>query len=467
VTRAVSRHRLLGVGVALATLFVTATPGAAGVLNASWTMPTTNADGSPLTDLASFRVYYGTSNSPCPGPSFISVTAPTSAPGPNQTATAALTGLTTGATYFAAVTALDSSGAESVCSPLGSAVARSELSVTPAGTVAFGNVNIGTTADQTLTVQNTGGGTVSGTVTTSAPFSVVSGGSFNLVGAGATATATVRFTPTVAAVTTSSVTCTTNGGSTSRTVTGTGVLGSNPPPTGSTGSNPAPTTTSVSPTSATVGGPVFTLTVNGTGFVSGSVVQWNGANRTTTLRSATQLTAAIPATDITTAGTALVTVVNPAPGGGISNAQKLAIVSSVSSVSSTTVTFDTPVPPGSSGNFLNGLFQGINFGSGRWRWEGPYGSDTTNHIYFASSTGVSRQFSFSAGPRLLVSLRVFTGVAGTLTLTDNLGQKQTQTITPGSMQLVTTGWTQASSTVTVKFSAGWELGVDDIVYRNP
>ena len=56
---------------------------------------------------------------------------------------------------------------------------------------------------------------------------------------------------------------------------------------------------------------------------------------------------------------------------------------------------------------------------------------------------------------------------GTLTLTDNLGQKRTQTIRPGSMQLVTTGWTQASSTVTVKFSAGWELGVDDIVYRNP
>jgi hypothetical protein len=464
VSRVISHHRLLAVGVGLAMLVATATPVAAGVLNASWTMPTTNADGSALTDLASFRVYYGTSSSPCPGPSFIAVTAPTSAPGPNQTATAMLTGLTIGASYFAAVTALDSSGAESACSALGSAVARTDLSVTPAGTVAFGNVNIGTTADQTLTVQNTGGGTVSGTVTTSTPFSVVSGGSFNLVGAGATATATVRFTPTVAAVTTSSVTFTTNDGSMSRTVTGTGVLGSNPPPPVSTGSNPAPTTTSVSPTSATVGGPVFTLTVNGTGFVSGSVVQWNGANRTTTFRSATQLTAAIAASYVATPGSASVTVVNPAPGGGISNAQTFAIVSSVSS---TTVTFDNPVPPGSSGNFLNGLFQGINFGSGGWRWEGPYGPDTTNNIYFASSTGLSRQFSFSAGPRLLVSVRVFTGVAGTLTLTDNLGQKRTQTITPGSMQMLTTGWTQASSTVTVRFSAGWELGVDDIVYRNP
>jgi hypothetical protein len=64
-------------------------------------------------------------------------------------------------------------------------------------------------------------------------------------------------------------------------------------------------------------------------------------------------------------------------------------------------------------------------------------------------------------------MRVFTGVAGTLTLTDNLGQTRTQSITTGSMQLVTTGWTQASTTVTVSFTAGWELGVDDIVYRNP
>ena len=35
------------------------------------------------------------------------------------------------------------------------------------------------------------------------------------------------------------------------------------------------------------------------------------------------------------------------------------------------------------------------------------------------------------------------------------------------LQLVTTGWTQPSTTVTVSFTAGWELGVDDIVYRNP
>jgi VCBS repeat protein/FG-GAP repeat protein len=67
------------------------------------------------------------------------------------------------------------------------------------------------------------------------------------------------------------------------------------------------------------GGVGFTLTVNGTGFVSGAVVKWNGSPRTTTFVSGSRLTAAILATDIATAHTASVTVVNPTPGGGTSN----------------------------------------------------------------------------------------------------------------------------------------------------
>ena len=82
--------------------------------------------------------------------------------------------------------------------------------------------------------------------------------------------------------------------------------------------NPAPTATSLSPSSATAGGAAFSLTVNGTGFVSTSVVKFNGAARTTTFVNATQLTAAITAADIATAGTATVNVTNPAPGGGTS-----------------------------------------------------------------------------------------------------------------------------------------------------
>jgi hypothetical protein len=74
---------------------------------------------------------------------------------------------------------------------------------------------------------------------------------------------------------------------------------------------PTPTTTSISPSSATEGTGGFTLTVNGTNFVNGvSNVRWNGVNKTTTFVNSTQLTAAIDAADIATAGSATVTVLN-------------------------------------------------------------------------------------------------------------------------------------------------------------
>jgi FG-GAP-like repeat/Abnormal spindle-like microcephaly-assoc'd, ASPM-SPD-2-Hydin/FG-GAP repeat len=73
------------------------------------------------------------------------------------------------------------------------------------------------------------------------------------------------------------------------------------------------------PDATAPGGAGFTLTVNGTGFVPSSVVDWNGSARPTTFVNNSQLTAAIPAADIATAGTAWVTVINPAPGGGASN----------------------------------------------------------------------------------------------------------------------------------------------------
>ncbi|MFT3796204.1 beta strand repeat-containing protein [Flavobacterium sp.] len=79
-----------------------------------------------------------------------------------------------------------------------------------------------------------------------------------------------------------------------------------------------PSLASLSPSSKVAGTGAFTLTVNGANFVSGtSVVRWNGSNRATTFVSATQLTAAITAADITSSGTASITVAN---GSGVSNA---------------------------------------------------------------------------------------------------------------------------------------------------
>ncbi len=97
--------------------------------------------------------------------------------------------------------------------------------------------------------------------------------------------------------------------------------------------NPVPTLTNTSPTSTTAGGVNFTLTVNGSSFVSTSVVRWNGSDRGTTFISNSQLRAAIPASDITTAGTASVTVFSPTPGGGTTSPQTFAINNPVPAVS--------------------------------------------------------------------------------------------------------------------------------------
>ena len=112
------------------------------------------------------------------------------------------------------------------------------------------------------------------------------------------------------------------------------------------GSGPAaPTLTSLSPSTIAADGPAFTLTVNGSNFVSGSVVRWNGANRTTTFVSATQLTAAISADDIAVAGTASVTVVNP--GRAVSNAVTFTI-----GAISREVWLGIPAPPSRTSRWL-------------------------------------------------------------------------------------------------------------------
>src|SRR5690349_18353403 len=85
-------------------------------------------------------------------------------------------------------------------------------------------------------------------------------------------------------------------------------------------SNPVPFLNQpLNPASTLPGGSSFTLKVTGTGFVSGSTVRWNGLTRSTTFISSSALSATIPASDIAAAGTAIVTVSTPAPGGGVSN----------------------------------------------------------------------------------------------------------------------------------------------------
>ena len=132
---------------------------------------------------------------------------------------------------------------------------------------------------------------------------------------------------------------------------------------GSSGNNPVPAVTTIAPTSAVVGSGALTLTVNGSNFINGSQVRWNGTNRTTTFISPTQLQAAIAAADTATAGNASVTVFNTAPGGGTSNA----VTFSITSATNNPVPVATSLAPNSAAagsasftltvngsNFING-----------------------------------------------------------------------------------------------------------------
>jgi len=90
--------------------------------------------------------------------------------------------------------------------------------------------------------------------------------------------------------------------------------------------NAPPAITTLSPASIVVGSPAFTLTVAGTGFVSGAQVQWNGAALPTTFVSGTQMTASVSA-------------------GLIANVGGVTILVNYSGVSSSGVTFSINGPP--------------------------------------------------------------------------------------------------------------------------
>ena len=139
-------------------------------------------------------------------------------------------------------------------------------------------------------------------------------------------------------------------------------------------SHPTPTLTGLNPSSTAAGGPAFTLTVNGTNFIRGSVVRWNGANRTTTYVSGTQLTAAIPAADIAAAGMASITVYNLAPGGGVSNALSFSVDNRGPTLTSLSPSSATP-----GGSAFTLAVKGTNFVTGSVvRWNGA--NRTTNYV---------------------------------------------------------------------------------------
>lgn len=134
-----------------------------------------------------------------------------------------------------------------------------------------------------------------------------------------------------------------------------------------------PTISSLSPNPVTAGGPGFTLTVDGDGFLGNSVVNIGGSQRNTSYISMNQLTAQLLASDIATAGTASITVTITTGAGP--NFQALTSAPHVLTISGTN---PPPPPPGtkpfiasmtpdnaieSSGD-LAVTIDGTNFGAG-------------------------------------------------------------------------------------------------------
>jgi YVTN family beta-propeller protein len=168
--------------------------------------------------------------------------------------------------------------------------------------------------------------------------------------------------------------------------------------TGCGGNQPqqsTPMITTISPNSSVAGGVAFTLTINGTNFISASTVNFGGVAPATTFVSSTQLAAAIPAGAIASAGTAAVTVTNPAPGGGTSNAVNFTISNGPNPVP--TIGFLSPSCAPAGEQILNPFVNGQLFVDGHnfvadsvVRWNG---NDRPTTFY--SSSQLTVQISVS------------------------------------------------------------------------
>jgi Putative Ig domain len=101
-------------------------------------------------------------------------------------------------------------------------------------------------------------------------------------------------------------------------------------------SNAVPTLMSLSPTTAPIGAGPLLLTITGTNFISTSTVGFGTDSLTSSILvnpAGTQIIVTVPAADLSTVGSAAVTVTNPAPGGGTSNSLPFTVANPPISVS--------------------------------------------------------------------------------------------------------------------------------------
>ncbi len=159
-----------------------------------------------------------------------------------------------------------------------------------------------------------------------------------------------------------------------------------------------PSITTLSPAAATAGGPAFALTVNGSGFPSDSVVQWNGSTLSTAFVNGTQLTASVPASLIATSGTATIQVSSSA---GASNA----VTFTINSISVVNAASNQPaIAPGSLISIYGTNLASTTATAAQVPWPPSLGnvSVTINGVaaplYYVSSTQINAQVPFETQP---------------------------------------------------------------------
>lgn len=145
--------------------------------------------------------------------------------------------------------------------------------------------------------------------------------------------------------------------------------------------DPTPTLSSLQPSSAIAGSAAFNLTVNGTNFLNGMSVRWVGPGGSATMTPAsptpTQMIVSIPASLITTGGTATVTVLSADTNPVASNSLSFSINSALQITT-------TSLPPAGAGVAYSFTLTATG-GAGSYTWSA---SGLPGGLALNSSTGV-------------------------------------------------------------------------------
>ena len=436
-----ARSRVVIAALTLASVIIGVAGVHAGSLPLQWDAPTTNVDGTPLSDLASYRIYLGTTTPTCPSASFHTITAPAATPTVGEIVASRIVGLVAGTTYFARVTAVDVAGNESGCSGSATGAAVAEFSVAPGAATSFGSAVVGTTVDRTFTVQNTSTASLSGSVSVGAPYTVTSGGGSFTLAPGATRTVTVQFAPTAPGSFAGNVNFTAGGDVVSRSVNGSATASAVTLNVAKAGTG-AGTVTSV-PAGIACGAdcsesvaPGTQLTLTASPSTGSTFAGWSGACSGTgtcavTVNAATSVTATFTTMPVT------LTVAKAGTGAGAVNSTPAGIACGADCSES--------VVPGTQLT----LTASPSIGSTFTGWSG--GCTGTGACTVSVSAATMVTATFEAAPVMLTVSKAGTG-AGSVSSTPvgiTCGADCSESVTPGS-QLTLTATTTTGSTFT-----GW------------